>query len=754
MRRNQWRKLGGIMLFLAMAAFALSGCSGSDGATGATGPQGPEGPEGPAGQEVIAFDASNVAYLSKATYSGTITSITAGAIPVVEFRIVDGKGVGVEGLEKPVGTSKNLNNVRFTVAKLVPGTNGSPSQWMSYFIPFPTTTGHEKVAANLTPLGNGNYRYTFKTDLTKVEGITYEPTLTHRLGIRFSGSIPGTTTQMKNSIAFVRDFIPTGGGIINQREITTKAACLECHVTFEGRSGGHLAYADPKMCVLCHTDQWRIGQTESTITGTAITPPAGKLDTDIVRGEALLNFINMIHKAHMGTQLTLKGYAHNNGRWLPNDMVYPQDIINCRKCHKESAATPQGDNWRNKPSRQACGSCHDGINFATGTGTTVKGATTGHAFGIPQTNDASCSICHTALDIDAIYHVTANATPNNPNVPAGAVNFIYEISTVTVNESRQPVVKFRIKSYTGTDATTAQPVTFNNAAAATLLTGFTSSPSFLVTYADPTESWYRSPWQKQEDGTWKQIKDPNDKGGDNNQFYEDKFALIWTINSSIKNFETLGCFTACHAGENSDVKPFGNKYTASEGELGDIWHWKSIRNAGQIDDQYLDSTKFDAEEAKEAGRKSDPKEAGGYADNFASKPDPNDSTKTVADKTKPGFTSPAVDLTTGAPGYILGSEKVALTQADLDALPVGTLIPGIVKSPFVGDRGDISAGWEWKDGVWTIELGRKLVTAGEFDVQFSDLTAQYYFGMAIFENAQVRHAFQQGVSFLVFQPKP
>jgi len=35
---------------------------------------------------------------------------------------------------------------------------------------------------------------------------------------------------------------------------------------------------------------------------------------------------------------------------------------------------------------------------------------------------------------------------------------------------------------------------------------------FLVTYADPTESWYRSPWQKQEDGTWKKVTDPADKG--------------------------------------------------------------------------------------------------------------------------------------------------------------------------------------------------------------------------------------------------
>jgi len=276
---------------------------------------------------------------------------------------------------------------------------------------------------------------------------------------------------------------------------------------------------------------------------------------------------------------------------------------------------------------------------------------------------------------------------------------------------------------------------------------------FMVTYADPTQSFFRSPWQKQEVGSWIQLKDPDDKGGDNNVYYEDKFALIWTINNSIKNFENTGCFLACHAGENSDVKPYGNKYTASEGELGDIWHWKSIRNDGQIDDQYLDWTKFDLEKSKEAGRKSDAKESGGYVDNFASMPDPDDAAKTVPDNTKPGFTSPSIDLTTGAPGYILDSEKVALDQAALDAMPVGSIIPGIVKSPFVGDRGDITAAWKWADGQWTVEFSRKLVTGSETDVQFSDLAAQYYFGLSIFENAQVRHAFESSPSFLVFQPK-
>lgn len=275
---------------------------------------------------------------------------------------------------------------------------------------------------------------------------------------------------------------------------------------------------------------------------------------------------------------------------------------------------------------------------------------------------------------------------------------------------------------------------------------------FLLTYEDPTESWFRSPWQKQEDGTWKQIKDPDDKGGDNNLYYEDKFSMIWNINNTITDFNKRGCGTVCHDGENPDLKPYGNKYTGAEGELGDIWHWKSVRNLNQIDDQYLDWTTFNAETAKEAGRKSDAKESGGYADNFASMPDPADSTKTVPDKSKPGFTSPNIDTTTGAPGFILDTEKVALDQAALDALPAGSYIPGIIKSQIVGDRGNISAGWKWVDGVWTIEFGRALETGSQTDVQFNDLTAQYFFGLAIFENAQVRHAFQTGVSSMVFKP--
>ncbi len=259
---------------------------------------------------------------------------------------------------------------------------------------------------------------------------------------------------------------------------------------------------------------------------------------------------------------------------------------------------------------------------------------------------------------------------------------------------------------------------------------------FYVTYADPTHSFMRSPWVKQEDGSWALLKDPNDKGGDNNLYYEDKMSFIWNINNSIPDFETLGCFTGCHAGEDSEAKPYGNKYTAEEGQLGDIWHWKSVRNLNQLDDQYLDSTRYSAD-TPGAGRHGDPKDGGGYVSN------------NNEDKTAPAFMGPEGYPTDGSPGWILESEAVAF---DDSLFVAGDMVPGIVKSEKLGDDGDISAGWVYVDGMWVIEFGRAFDTGSEYDVQYTDLTAEYHFGVAVFDNAQVRHAFQTGVNTFVFHP--
>ena len=255
---------------------------------------------------------------------------------------------------------------------------------------------------------------------------------------------------------------------------------------------------------------------------------------------------------------------------------------------------------------------------------------------------------------------------------------------------------------------------------------------FLAQWSDATQSNQRFPWKKQTDGTWLKLIDPDDKGGDSNKYYEDKFAMLWNIN--IAGFEGAGCMVACHAGEPG--KPYGNKYLANAGELGDLWHWKGVRTGpvGQIDDQYVDNTRYDKDKSPEAGRKSDPKTDGGYVDNIS---DNKKGPKFAAKGNKPA-----------PPYWIFDKEKEAFDDSKYKA---DQEVAGIIIAPFTGDRGDISARAVWSNGMWTLEFSRKLKTGSKYDVQFDDLSKEYSFGVAVFDNAQVRHAFATVPKKLVFQ---
>lgn len=254
---------------------------------------------------------------------------------------------------------------------------------------------------------------------------------------------------------------------------------------------------------------------------------------------------------------------------------------------------------------------------------------------------------------------------------------------------------------------------------------------FHMRYPDATQSLRRAPWVKQPDGSWKKLKDPKDKGGDNNLYYEDKAALIWNINSPA--FEKRGCLSVCHTGEG---KPFGNKYTAKEGELLDMWHLKTVRTApvGQVDDQYVDHRRYDRAKNPTAGRHGDKKTGGGYVNNE------------TADKTMPQW---ALKGNAPAPPYwILDAEKEPFDGGKYKA---GDEVPGIVVAPFQGDRGDISAKMDWKAGAWTMVFWRKRATGSATDVQFDDPKKPYLFGVAVFDNAQVRHAYSAGVLKMVLE---
>jgi hypothetical protein len=255
--------------------------------------------------------------------------------------------------------------------------------------------------------------------------------------------------------------------------------------------------------------------------------------------------------------------------------------------------------------------------------------------------------------------------------------------------------------------------------------------AFLAQWIDPTESLAYRTWQKQSDGTW--TIPTLGESGDYIGYYEDKFAMAWSINGSVPGFERSACATACHAGE---IKRFGLKYTNHPGEKVDVWHWKAARTnpVGQMDDQYIDHTRHDAQTSPDAGRKSDPNVGGGYRDNK------------TADGKLPAF----MPASRSAPLFwLFDSEK----QPFQDIFKAGDRVGGIVIAPFAGDRGNISAKGVYTREMWTLEFARLLDTGSAYDAQFTDLKKQLPFGVAVFNNAQTRHSFSVGTCWLQFRRK-
>jgi hypothetical protein len=258
----------------------------------------------------------------------------------------------------------------------------------------------------------------------------------------------------------------------------------------------------------------------------------------------------------------------------------------------------------------------------------------------------------------------------------------------------------------------------------------------LMQYPDPTHSVRRGPYQKQTDGSWKKLKDAADKGGDDNVYYEDKWAMLWPTNAATaKAFDKEGCAMACHEGQS---KPYGNKYTNLPGQLLDMWHMKGQRTApwGFVDDQYTDDTRYDAKTSPNAGRKGDPGTKGGEYTGIP-----------LVDG-KPQFMGrDAKAANAGGTYYVKRGDEVAFDDSKFKP---GDEVASIIVNPLTGDRGDVKVAVSWNNGLYTSVVSRKLVTGSTFDVQFSDLTARYGFGVAAFDNAQVRHATSDDPAYLVF----
>ncbi|WP_404383777.1 ethylbenzene dehydrogenase-related protein [Caenispirillum salinarum] len=261
----------------------------------------------------------------------------------------------------------------------------------------------------------------------------------------------------------------------------------------------------------------------------------------------------------------------------------------------------------------------------------------------------------------------------------------------------------------------------------------------LFRWADPTLSTARWPWVKQADGGWKQMK-ALDSTGHENDWYEDKLSVFWHINE--RGFEKKGCDMSCHIAADGWLdgvrdSSAGRHYTDQPGETLDMWHWKSARTnpVGQADDQFVNDDRKDG--PGNWGRNSDIKHGGGYFTNIN------------ADKTGPAWMS----ARGGDSNYVLDAEKVPFDDSRFKA---GDMLGGVVAAPFIGPEADVTATGRWHDGEWTLEIRRALVTTGEgsdmHDVQFTDLSKPYHFGVGVFDNTQINHLYHRKAITMTFEP--
>jgi hypothetical protein len=248
----------------------------------------------------------------------------------------------------------------------------------------------------------------------------------------------------------------------------------------------------------------------------------------------------------------------------------------------------------------------------------------------------------------------------------------------------------------------------------------------LISWLDETESVKKKMWRY--DGEkWATLKEQRVYEPKPTNSDEDRLSIHWSINDSIKSFAEKGCLVLCHD-SGSFSKRESRMSTDSPTELADQWHWKAARTnpIGYLDDKWMDNKiltavqESDLHERREAAHHGDAKGEGNlnYADN-------------KTDDGKPKF----MHRDSTGSSYFLKKEDVILIDYLKATFKKGDTIPGYVLARPRGSRGDVDAQGVWKDGRWTLEIGRSLVTTDkEHDVQFDDLKKTYYFGIAVFDN--------------------
>ena len=473
---------------LILSAF-LAACTGSTGPVGPAGPAGATGATGPPGATgpVTGLDIT-----SATAITGTITGVTVGSKTVVNFQLVDQNGAPLKGLPAadigfvianltPGTNGMSSYWTSYIYHSVTP--SGCPAGVTSCETAAaiqPTT--ENGATGTLVDNGNGTYVYTFAKDVTTDPVVKYDATLTHRVAFEIRG------LAQANNGAYT--FQPSTGATTNiySREIVETSTCDSCHGFLNAHGG---ARVEVHYCVMCHSPQnsdpysgnpldfkrmihkIHTGINLPSIPPMPVTftaPPSGTsatltspwpsvsgsnynitFSTGVVsgggtftQGSTAVSWTTPVFGSPTANATAQDvGPTLGQGYWIVgymkslnnfNTVLFPQDTRNCQTCHVQNlAGATEAGNYASVPTAEACGACHDTVNFATGAN---------HDGGL-VVNDSQCSTCHGLGGIPQLQVATAHQIPD----VVAASHYQLNVNSVTFSVqagSTYPVVNLSV----------------------------------------------------------------------------------------------------------------------------------------------------------------------------------------------------------------------------------------------------------------------------------------------------------------------
>jgi OmcA/MtrC family decaheme c-type cytochrome len=278
-------------------------------------------------------------------------------------------------------------------------------------------------------VGPGQYTYTYQAKAPA----GFDPTVTTTVAV--DGNRDLTAFNLGTSYAGTTfNFVPNGSAVTVTRDVIRTASCNTCH----DQLAFHGGYAHGmNMCVLCHQPQ----------------------NADPTTGNSL-DLKVFAHKIHMGSSLPsvvgtsttpgvpyqIIGYGNSVNDF--STVIDPAQAQRCEVCHSQTTGAAQATAFMTEPSRAACGSCHDNLNFATGAN---------HPGGF-QPDDSECHNCHVPqgeLPFDASIkgaHVVATDTkatyPQNPDTLLAGLNLAIT-GVKNTSAGQTPIVDFTLQDDKG-----------------------------------------------------------------------------------------------------------------------------------------------------------------------------------------------------------------------------------------------------------------------------------------------------------------